>query len=370
MTEMLRKTVDIYLILILAAFIFAFAVNAEDVVNDNGSIDTDTVSIQSDGGNDVNAIDTVNTVNNVDTNVDTINAVNTVNNDSSKINKRPSPIKPITEPLKLSGAYWGLGLGLSVGTVPIFPMWQKYFPDSLRINFSNDDTTSLRNSVIESPDAFNFTVPLCLSLYSIGDKQVFSFTVSFFRNSKEFQSELSEAVNVLERLIYYSVSIEAADRWEIPPIFFSIDGTQRTLLTLALGASRINFVRESEINKLSDRDDGRTQTIFNTAKKTFATLSGNGLSLSWRVGISAIKRYQSGYGAEFGIFYSGAYSNYFYSDGVRLTEDHIKVRGADLTSENVVNGKPLSFISNQAEFRVTLLVPTRKGGNNPVILND
>jgi len=101
-------------------------------------------------------------------------------------------------------------------------------------------------------------------------------------------------------------------------------------------------------------------SVADSVRKAFATLSGNGLSLSWRIGLSAIKRYPSGYGAEFGLFYSGSYSNYFYSDGVRLTEDHIKTRGADLNAENVVGGKPLSFLSSQAELRVTVLVPTRK----------
>jgi len=369
----IRKTVNICLT--AAAFAFAFAVNAENAVNVS-DVDVDSVG----NVNIVNDVDTVN--NTITSDRDTAGhddiksgfaASTFAGKDSSTIGRRPLPPKISDEPPLLLGAHWGLGMGLSVGTVPIFPMWQKYFPDSLRLlglspTFAADsgDGALLRYRVTESPDPFNFTTPFCLSVYSIGESRVYSFTVSFFRNSKEFQSELSlspdstgRRINTLERLVYYSVSIEAAGRWAIPQDFFSIDGTQQTLLTIALGASPVNFTRESELKTNFDNDT-RMSAVADSAKKTFAALSGNGLSLSWRIGISAIKRYPSGYGAEFGIFYSGAYSNYFYSDGIRLTEDHIKTRGVDLNAENVINGKPLSFISSQLEFRVTVLVPTNK----------
>jgi len=210
-------------------------------------------------------------------------------------------------------------------------------------------------------------MPFCLSLYNIGETRTYSFTVSFFRNSKAFQSELTAGsdtaarrIGVLEKLDFYSASVEAAVRWAIPADFFSIDGTQQTSLTLTLGASPINtFTRESEIKTTFDGGDARMQSVADSAKRAFAALSGNGLSLSWRIGVSTIKRYPSGYGAEFGLFYSGAYSGYFYSDGVRLTEEHIKTRGADLNADGVINGRPLSFLSNQAEFRATLLVPPK-----------
>jgi len=374
----MRKRVDIRLT-VAAAFILAFTatVNANDV---------DTVNI--------NAVDTINTntVNSVDTvdaanaanadNVDTISmnithtvgGVSAVNKDSSESGKHPPASKPDAAPPPLLGAYWGLGVGLSVGTVPIFPMWQRYFPNTLR-QFGLSDTGSgetapLRYNIIESPDAFNFALPFRLSVYSVGEKRVFSFSVSFFRNSKDFQSTLyitdtvTRRIDILERLAYYSASIEAAGNWAIPPVFFSVDGSQQTFLSLALGLSPVNaFTRECEIENDFNNNDTRMQTVADSVKKTLATISGNGLSLSWRIGISVIKRYPSGYGSELGLYYSGSYSNRFYSDGVRLTEEHIKTRGTDLNAESVTGGKPLSFLSNQAEFRATLLVPAGRKKN-------
>jgi hypothetical protein len=364
----IRKRVNICLTL-TAAFIFAFAnaVNADDIVN-NG--DTDTVTVSGINSVDtINVIDTINTANAVNT----VDAIGNIDNDSSAIaNKRQTAPKINDDPPPLSGAYWGFGIGLSVGAAPIFQTWQRRFPDTfLSPAFAADtaagDANPLRYRVTESPDAFNFTLPLNLSLYSIGEKQVFSLSISFFRNAKEFQSTLDIAdtvtrrIDILERLSYYSASIEAAARWSIPPAFFSIDGSQQTLLTIALGASPINsFTRESEIQTNFDDGDKRMRAAADSADRTFSALSGNGLSLSWRIGVSVIKRYRSGYGAEFGLFYSGAYSNRFYSEGVRLTEEHIKIRGTDLNSESVTKGKPLSFLSNQAEFKATLLAPANK----------
>ncbi|MDR2694040.1 MAG: hypothetical protein LBB74_07480 [Chitinispirillales bacterium] len=377
-----------------AVFIFAFAeaVNAQDAA-ENGfpgaypPAGTDTASVPADGvdidNDNISRIDTVDTADTVNLSaVNTFDTVNNVNNDSSVIDKRtPSP-KSDAEPAPLSGACWGFGAGLSVGTVPIFQMWRQHFPGSLRQLGLSDtgggEAALLRYRVIETPDAFNFAIPLRLSLYNIGKKHVFALAVSFFRNSNEFQSTLDIAdtvtrrINVLERLVYYSASIEAAGSWAIPQIFFSVDGAQQTFFSLVLGVSPINtFTREREIQTGFKNSDTRMQSAADSVGRKFAALSGNGLSLSWRAGLSVIKRYQSGYGAEFGLFYSGAYSGYFHSEGVRLTEDHIKTRGAGLNDESVNGGKPLSFLSNQAEFRATLLVPTRRGGNlTPDTLND
>ncbi len=361
---------------------FTVAVNADDIVKDNDSLPdtslsnaTGAESVSRDSGDIVGGVDTVNIV---DT-FDNINAVDTVYKDSSATGKRSAHPKTNDEPPRLSGAHWGFGVGLSVGVVPIFHIWQRHLPDSLRHiglspAFAADtvaDAATLRYRVTELPDAFNFAVPLSISLYNIGEKRVFSLTVSFFRNVKEFQSTLSidsdvatRRIDILERLTYYSASIEAALRWTIPPIFFSINGSQQTLLTVALGASPVNaFTREDEIQTDFDDGDARMRAVADSVGKTLSALSGNGLSLSWRIGISVVKRHQSGYGSEIGLFYNGSYGGRFYSDGVRLTESHIKTRGADLNAQNVINGKPLSFLSNQAEFRATLLVPTRRGSD-------
>jgi hypothetical protein len=362
------KRVDICLT--VAALIFAVTVNAQDIAEDNISdkdlsVVTDTASAPSDSGdianNNISRIDTVNTV-------DTVDAINI---DSSAIVKHPQFPKSDTDPPLLSGTCWGFGVGLSVGTVPIFPMWQQHFPNSLKQlglpDTGGGETILLRYRLVEAPDAFNFALPLRLSIYNIGEKHLFSLAVSLFRNSKEFQSALyiddtvTRRIDVLERLAYYSVSIEAAGSFAIPPVFFSVDGAQQTYLSLVLGASPINtFTRECELQTEFKTGDARMQSVADSAKRTFAAISGNGLSLSWRVGISVVKRYPSGYGAEFGLFYSGAYSGYFHSEGVRLTEDHIIKRGFDLSAEEVTGGKPLSFLSNQAEFRATVLVPAKK----------
>jgi hypothetical protein len=386
----MRKTAKLLRLYATASVIaLTVTVNAQDAATAN-DVDTNSVNADSVGTTNINPDNSVNVSNVNADNIDTANvSANNVNTDTvtvdiSKVKVDTANIAVTSPPdinrnaddtQPLSGACFGIGLGLSVGTAPIFPMWQKSFPDSLRklglsptsgADENGNDTALLRYRVTESPDAFNFALPFCLSLYSIGEKHVFAFTVSFFQNNKEFQAEISinsdRRLSVLERLTYYSVFMEATAQWAIPAAFFSIDGTQQTLLSLTLGASPVNtFTRKCDIITSFNKDnDARMKNVIDSVKNAFAAQTGNGLSLSWRIGISSIKRYPSGYGAEFGLFYSGSYSGYFYSNGVRLTEEHVKTRGMDINAESVTGGKPLSFLSNQAEFRATLLVPTKK----------
>jgi len=391
----MRRTVNLHLSAVALAL--ALAVNARDIVVDTyiketagGSSAKDSAVMSSDEtfvaadtseAHDTAAVrdDSIREDDNNDSPV-RLSKDNIVDGNLSAINKQPPHIKPNADTIpQLSGTYWGFGLGFSGGNIPIFPLWQKSFPDSLQrfpglsptfgADTSGGDTGLLQYRITESPDAFNFALPFYLSLYSIDEKRVLSFTLSFFSNNKQFQSALSigstdttiRKISALETLAFYSVSIEATVRQAIPPMFFSIDGLQQTLFSLTLGASPINtFTRKCEIKTEFDDGDVRMRAVADSVKRVFTDISGNGLSLSWRIGISAVKRYQSGYGAEYGLFYSGAYSGNFRSEGVRLTEDHITKRGFDLSAEEVTGGKPLSFLSNQAEFRATLMVPAKK----------
>ncbi|MCL2218710.1 MAG: hypothetical protein FWC23_02170 [Chitinispirillia bacterium] len=265
----------------------------------------------------------------------------------------------------MAGTYFGFGAGLSIGSIPVFTMWQNTLPETMgRLgitqNFGADplvnDTMPLRYRVSEIPDQFNFTLPLSVSLHSIKPGSAMSFALSFFHNSKQFQSillfdrdTLNRRISIYETMRYYSLSIEAAYQKAIPPVFFSIDGAQQAYLSMSIGLSPINtFTRDNGVKLSAPENDLRMQTLADSVQKSFTGLSSNGMSLIWRFGISTIKSYGQGGGIEMGLYYGGSYASYFYNEGERVNNGQI-----DPASLNA--GKPLSFISNRIEFKAAFL---------------
>jgi len=375
-----------FLLLLLTAVLIPAAVSADDIVDDVADIsvnqdstiilsgdndaadDTVDASVDQDStiilSNDSNiADDTVDTSLNQDT-----ATVSTPKTDDSAIQKNvTADIKPDTVATpKMSGTYFGFGVSLSVGSAPIFELWRNALPltmDSLGIDmfFGRDlvpgDTLLLRYRVLETPDKFNFSVPFSISLHKINDGRAYAFALSLFHSSKQFQSSFFLGHNMQERrldihetLRFYSLAIEAACMFEIPPLYFSVNGAERTYITMALGLSPINTLTRSSGVKVANAEgeDLRLRALADSVKKQLPKLSSNGMSLSWRLGATTTKSYGQGGGIEFGFYYGGSYTTLFYADGEQLTRGQINP--ADENAD-----KPLSFMSTRAEFKATFL---------------
>jgi hypothetical protein len=159
-----------------------------------------------------------------------------------------------------------------------------------------------------------------------------------------------------EALSYTSFTFEVGYQWSIPPVFFSIDGAQQTYLSLTAGLSPLNYIlRNSGLKNSAPEDDARMNAIADTVLTKLSTpLSANGMSALWRIGINTIKKYPQGGGLEMGLFYCGTYNTNFYSNGENVTEKEITA-GADEID------KPLSFFATRIEFKVSFLIPAKRG---------
>ncbi|MCL2182267.1 MAG: hypothetical protein FWB85_02205 [Chitinispirillia bacterium] len=299
--------------------------------------------------------------------------INGLETSAAKLDINPDA-KPKTRPdtsSKISGAYWGFGIGLSVGSIPVFDLWRNALPNTMPLlgitpdfgsSLVQGDTLPLRYSVSEPPDQFSFTLPFCISLHNIKEKSATAFALSFYQNSKQFQSifqftgdSLGRRVSIYETLSYYSLSIEAAYMREIPPVFFSIDGSQRSYLSMTICASPINtFTRDHGVKNEAPKGDPRMQALADSVSKNLAPkLTANGMSLSWRLGICAIRNQGQGSGLEIGLYYSGSYAASFQSEGAKITTGQIDPKDKDA-------GKPLSFLSNRIEFKATFLMSSNR----------
>ena len=259
----------------------------------------------------------------------------------------------------------GLGAGMSIGSIPLFTLWQSSLPDSMRllgltpdfgIDKSSGDSMNLKYVVTETPEQFNIILPLTLSIYNIKNDRIASLGVSFFYTGKQFQSKiypeldtLNRHINIDEKLSLYSLSLEAGYQKAIPPQYFSIKGSQQTFFSVSLAASPFNlFTRSSKIKTSVPQSDERMQAVADSARKNFSHLSSNGKALSWRLGLTTVKRYGDGGALEMGLFYGGSYSALFYNDGSRTAKSQIYI------AENEKD-KNLAFLQSRIELRITLL---------------
>jgi len=341
------------------------------------STGTDTALVRDDSDTAVDT--TADTTVNISTSNDTASVPrdNAASIDTSITNDRkqlPPNINPPANPNakpdsipKLSGTFFGLGFGLSIGNIPLFTMWQNALPTTLKhldlpntfIDQLNNDTLPLRYSVVESPEQFNFVLPFSVSIYNVRENSVTAFSLSYFQNSKQFQStiasghdSLGQRVNVHEILRYYSFTIEASYHAAIPPAFFSIDNAQQSFFSLGIGVSPLNyFSREGAAS--ASKANSPMQAVADSAAAKLTGLSANGMAVTWRLGINTLKGYANG-GIEMGLFYSGSYSAYFYSNGEEVTKHQIHPVDGEVD-------KPLSFLSNRVEFKVSFIRPTKRG---------
>ncbi|MDR0307315.1 MAG: hypothetical protein LBI42_10840 [Chitinispirillales bacterium] len=266
----------------------------------------------------------------------------------------------------------GVGAGMSIGSIPLFTMWKNSLPDSIvhmgiPIDFGKNeltgDTAALRYTITNSPEEFNVILPVNLSVYNIKNDRIATLGLSFFYTSKQFQSmifpyldTLNRRVNIDEKLHFYSLSLEAGYQKAISPAFFSIDGSQKTLFSLYLAASPLNFFKRNGSVKTSvPKNDERIHSVADSVREKFSYISANGSSLSWRLGFTTLKRYSDKGGLETGLFYGGSYNALFYNKGSRIAKSKI------FTAENE-SDKNLSFLQSKIELRVTLLRSIRNTG--------
>jgi len=264
----------------------------------------------------------------------------------------------------------GVGAGMSIGSVPLFTLWQSSLPDSMsRIGLTPDfgidmdepaspnSSMNLKYAVTEAPEKFNIIFPLTLSVYNLKNDRIATLGVSFFYTSKQFQSmiypeldTLMRRVNIDEKLSLYSFTLEAGYQKAIPPEYFSISGSQKTLFSMSLAASPFNmFTRSGKVRTSVPESDERMRAAADSARKNFSDLSSNGKALSWRLGVTTLRNYGNSSAIEMGLFYGGSYSALFYDgSGSRTRKSHIHITEDE-------RDKNLTFLQNRIELRMTFL---------------
>lgn len=286
----------------------------------------------------------------------------------------------ITAAENQNGFQIGAGVGFSIGSIPLFSLWQKSLPDSLSrfgldvnsgmilpdtLNSVEADTNRLTYEIAEKPEVYNITLPLYLSLMHVKDNRMLTLSASFLYTSKQFQAmvypepdTLDRRVSISEKMNFYSLALELEYQKAIPAQYFLIEGTDQAFLSAAFSVSPLStFSKKSQARTSVSPDDTRMQSIRDSIQSRLNPISSTGAALAWRLGISTMKRYQDGGGLQIGLHYSGSWHSFFSDEGAKILNRDIYYKAAKADN-------PLSFVSNRIELKVSIFRSLGKGAKN------
>jgi hypothetical protein len=284
-----------------------------------------------------------------------------------------------------SGVYAGIGIGWSLGKFDAEQLWERTLPSTLidlhlkdttlvippgttntGSSLSNGDSSLLRFSIKDKPSSYNMTFPISISLtkYRKGDRFTGALAFSLFsKNQKSSVSmlndSLSRRIDLRQKFLLYSLSLHFMYSKRISPIYFSIDGIDRSDLLLGLSITPLMRMKTTGSTKrYSDADDSRIIGIEDTIKKQLLNNNSYGFGMSIRTGISTTQQYSTG-ALQIDLLYTLSWNDYFYNNGNR-------VHRGTLNKNDPEPDRTLSFLSNRLEINFSLLRKSSKSKKDEI----
>jgi hypothetical protein len=278
----------------------------------------------------------------------------------------------IVDSLFLNSNYLGFGIGWSLGSFEPAEMWGNTLPSELadlRLtkstliaaadSMSSDsllragDSSEITFSIKDKPSVYNMAFPISILFVKFDKNYRHSLMVSFSIFSKKQKStvsllndSLSRRIDIKQNFTLYNASLHYMIGKRIPPVYISVDGVDRTDVIAGIGVSPLIYMNISNsINAYSD--DVRITGITDSIKSQIHNLKCNGLSLSFKAGLSTVKHLKKG-ALDASILYTITWNDYFYDNGTRVKNGNVDLKNSEAT-EN------LSFLSNKLEISIVLL---------------
>ena len=256
----------------------------------------------------------------------------------------------------------GAGAGLSLGSNPVFSMWERNLPASLadfgspatQQNQTSNPLLALTFSARETPDIYNMMFPITLSISRLLPEYRYGITGAFSMASKVSKSAIIEGPDSLHRHIdisqgldIYAFAFDVVYGRRIPERYFSIDGVDRT--DIIVGASASPFIA---LKKSSSVTASASDSILSAAKDSAvarqSAFSSSGIALGWRVGFLTVRRVSRVSGIEAGVSYYGLWSTRFRTNQGPLVEKEVNAVSTNPSKE-------VSYFSSRVEITVSLI---------------
>ncbi|MBN1131079.1 MAG: hypothetical protein JXA71_18970 [Chitinispirillaceae bacterium] len=249
------------------------------------------------------------------------------------------PPKSVDSFSVVAGWHAGFGGALSLGSLPPLANWKSGLPTSLagaglpaRMIDNNGDTIPLRFTVKENPDAYNMMFPLSLSLCRLIADRRFGAVVSFAALSKKQNATVEvdslRSVTVGERMRYLAFLFAFDFGTRIPERFFSVDNIDRTDAVIGVAFSPLIALKKS-FSVSSDAADGLLAAIADSISSYRNAFDAHGVSLSWRIGVTTLRRVSAAGGVEAGLSYQGFWCTRFRTSSGPLASGEISNNSAE-----------------------------------------
>ncbi|MBD3419393.1 MAG: hypothetical protein GF398_04670 [Chitinivibrionales bacterium] len=285
--------------------------------------------------------------------------------------------------------FWGFGAGWSLGSFPLFDLWKDGLPDSLgsfalpaSVVFSRiagvdtlTDTVAFVYRAREQPDAYSINFPIAVSYTPYAaTKQRLSIDATFFFMLKSFVASVQvdtsitlpgtatafeQLVEYSQRLTLYSFSLGATYKQHISTKYFTITNSDVTSINAGVRVHPLSIVRLKTTADMPGSMPGgykSVYTLIGTQADGYASDAlGFGAGVSWRIGMTSLRRLENASGIEAGIYYAGQWFGYFYDGGERIVRSDINPQAG--------SAKALTSLSHRFVLEFQLL----KGKRPPQI---
>jgi hypothetical protein len=294
-------------------------------------------------------------------------------NRAGKTSPKTTPPVDSTELEDTSYTFWlypflGAGAGFTIGNFPVFDIWYRGLPDSLgnfgipqdtvlKGSFGNGDTLDTLHLLFElkeKPNAYTISFPLFLSRYFLtSEKSYCAIDLSFFMLFKQMQAAVRDdsttnRVSLKQSLGFYTGALGIRYQAAIPARYFTIDGLNRSSVCAGLDIHPLVYLRKKSTVTVENDADPLFADFKNRVAAAVDNHSSFGFGISWKAGISALKKYSSYTGLEAGLMYAGQW--FIFPD---MSEKALDKNA--ITSKN-----NYSFICHRLSIQLSLLRGKKK----------
>jgi hypothetical protein len=260
--------------------------------------------------------------------------------------------------------YWGGGIGWGLGSNPFFTEWQSGLPDSAAMLVGHG-TALPKFTVVEPVNSYNIFWPLLVSYTPVvTERHSLSLDGAFYFlfSDKSFKASVAPASDSLLKVIWNQscavsfFSMGFTYRRTVPEEYFKVEGVKRT--TGNIGLSLIPYMRFAKRTSFST-SGAIPDSITTVLRATMDNRTFNGFGLSWKVGISSLKKLSSKSGLEVGLTYIGRYVGNFRSGTEKMLWKDVNPSSGKLNEK-------VSFLSHTFEISLVLqngkAVPLKDAG--------
>jgi hypothetical protein len=244
-----------------------------------------------------------------------------------------------------AGTILGGGVGLSIGSIKVFTLWNNGLPQSLADLGLKDtsfrragDTLLLTFTTKQAPDVYNMTFPLAVGLGRLSAAHRCEAAVSFSMLSKNFRSAVAvgsasssggRIIDISQSIRLYAVTLDLLYGKAIPERYLTIAGADRT--DGIAGVSLTPFVGVSTTTGISAPvpSDLRLQAVRDSVARGLHQVSASGIAFGWRMGIAKMRHLSKNGCIEGRLCYCGAWTTAFRKTGGMLTEKEIGSKSND-----------------------------------------